>query len=86
MATRVMRIVAVQVVLGDDPDRRPDPGFRVQAFLQRNEARPPFGSLERSSACGVILATGLPFLVTTMVSPRSAAAITCEKFWSRPAR
>jgi hypothetical protein len=32
--------------------------------------------LARSDACGEILATGVPFLVMTMVSPRSAAAIT----------
>jgi len=35
----------------------------------------------RSASCGAIFATGVPFLVMTIVSPRSAAEMTWEKFW-----
>src|SRR6266446_39713 len=65
-------------VIGPTP--YPVARFDRRLFFRAANADRHCGSLARSGGCGEMRATGVPFLVMMIVSPCSAAAITCEKF------
>src|SRR5438093_12188430 len=68
------------------PTRYPVARFDRRLFSSAANAERDCGSVAGSGGCGEMRATGVPFLVIMIVSPCSAAAISCEKFWlaSRP--
>src|SRR5262249_16321205 len=63
------------------PTRYPVARFDRRLFSSAANAERHCGSVAGSGGCGEMRATGVPFLVMMIVSPCSAAAISCEKFW-----
>src|SRR5207249_3430870 len=63
------------------PTRYPVARCDRRLFSSAANAERHCGSVAESGGCGEMRATGIPFLVMMIVSPCSAAAISCEKFW-----